>query len=402
MSTRSLFALLAVGFLVSAFVNLEVWRTHLIGQSAMDLTAALGLLLVVTAAGWRSLLRRDFAYAEPAALTFTDFAGRDRSHAISVRLLGTWLLRLLALAYLTALVCAVYAAPAVVWSAGGAVLAGSALLALAAARRPTGWAHWPIALAALGIVALPAGWLAWVGVGLAVIGAGRWPGSGPLTRPRVASAGRLRLVATWNERLVRTVAVSFLDPTLMLPTARPTRMRSLGPPVLPRLALLGVRGRLRFAEPAALLAVLVALAKDALPAIPPVLLVAIGGYLALVPFGGGLGELWRHRGRRRWIGASDGAVRVWHTAILTGVAALWAGLVAVATLLLSTPPPPTTWLVLPFVVAAIHRTVTRPLIDYADLGITDTPFGLMPLGLVFQSLRGPDLLVVTLLLWSAF
>lgn len=77
------------------------------------------------------------------------------------------------------------------------------------------------------------------------------------------------------------------------------------------------------------------------------------GWLAMVPLAGGLGELWRLSGRRRWVVRSDLGLRADHLIVLTGLAAIWAAACAV-------------------------RTVSRPLTTYDNLGQLDTPFGAMP------------------------
>jgi hypothetical protein len=54
-------------------------------------------------------------------------------------------------------------------------------------------------------------------------------------------------------------------------------------------------------------------------------------------------------------------------------------------------------LLLAGIVAAVYRSATRPAMSYDQLGI-DTPFGLIPIGLLIQLVRGPDLLGAVIVL----
>ncbi|GAA1968991.1 hypothetical protein GCM10009754_47690 [Amycolatopsis minnesotensis] len=101
---------------------------------------------------------------------------------------------------------------------------------------------------------------------------------GPPRRPAVANAGRTQLVDKWNERLVRTVAVTFLDPLMMPPSAAEVGGRSLGTPAVLRL---GVRARARCTVAALLSAVIVPVALVAWPRWPDVPLVALAGIVAI-------------------------------------------------------------------------------------------------------------------------
>lgn len=399
--TETLVAYFAIGLLASAYFKLDWWHKVLIGQSLVDDRALLGLALACCALRWKSLLRRTFVWAEPAALTWLDFTFADRSVLIARRLWRVWLTDLLALAYVIGLVTAVYEPPSAVWLTCAAVLAASGLFALGLARRASAnvvlEAAWPLALAFAGLVcaAAPAPLTWWFALaGLLAAGAvWSWWGSGSPRRPAVANAGRTQLVDKWNERLVRTVAVTFLDPLMMLPSANQVGGRSLGTPAVLRLALHGVRARARFAVAALLSAVIVPVALVALPRWPDVPLVALAGYGALVPFGAGLGEIWGVPGRRRWIGSGDGGIRAWHAAVLAGIVAIWTAALLAAGLVAGVHFSAGCWLALPVVAASVVRTVTRPPIDYGAVGATDTPMGQLPAGLVKQFLRGPDVLV---------
>ena len=113
------------------------------------------------------------------------------------------------------------------------------------------------------------------------------------------------------------------------------------------------------------------------------------GYLAVLPLAGGLGELWRSPGLRRWIDATDTSLRLATAAVLTVPAALW--------LALAVPfgAPLIVLAVAPVVVAAVVRSVTRPGPGYGD-AVADTPIGPVPVQLVAQAVRGPDLLAAGL------
>jgi hypothetical protein len=120
---------------------------------------------------------------------------------------------------------------------------------------------------------------------------------------------------------------------------------------------------------------------------------AVLGYLALVPLTAGLGELWRSPGRRRWVGLSDISLRWHHFLVATGLAAVWG--LPVCLLGGMTP---VTLVAVPVLAAAAVRTMTRPPPSYDDLAPVDTPFGKIPVRLVLQTTRGPDLAVVSLVL----
>jgi hypothetical protein len=393
--TPTLLALFAIGILVNAFNRLEWWRSFLIGQSTVDENAALGLLVIGCALAWRAMLRRGFVWAEPAALTWLDFAGVDRTRVLGRRLLSTWLIGVLAVAYAGALAAAATELATPVWISAAALLAGSAGLSLATVRRAPGGAKVeavaPIGLACLGVVIAVAGlapiWLDVLGGALLVTGCGLW-----LSSSRVATrAGRKDLVDGWNERLVRTVSLTFLDPLLLLPSGNPVRGHSLRRPTTLRLAYVGILGRSRYLGTAALLAIAVGVAHAALPGLPPVVLLALGGYAALMPFGGGIGELWRNTGLRRWLDTGDYELRLVNTLVLACLAAAWGLVVALVDVVLGVNVPGSAWLTLPLVVGSVLRTATRPPMTYDNLGATDTPMGPMPTRLLTQMFRGPDL-----------
>ncbi|RBM23742.1 hypothetical protein DI005_02015 [Prauserella sp. PE36] len=347
--TPTFVALFALGWLVTTFFQLDWWRAVLFAGSAVPAPALLGLFAALVALGLGSLLGRSFLWAEPAVLTWLDFTGHDRVRLVSGRVWTVWSARLLVLGYVGALLAAAAGVPSWTWWTGIGLLGVGSLVVL------------PLA----------------AGVGP------------PLRLPVAVSAGRQRLVDGWAARVVRLVSVTFLDPTMMLPSAGPVPGRPVRS--LVALALVGVLGRLRFAVPALLLGVVVALAHVALPGLPDAVLVGIGAFAALLPFGGGIGQLWRSPGLRRWLDASDVALRAWHAVVFAVLALAWGLVVLAGTLLLGSPLAGAAWLAIPLAAAAVLRTATRPPVDYDAPGITDTPFGQAPVRLVAQVVRGPDL-----------
>jgi hypothetical protein len=145
----------------------------------------------------------------------------------------------------------------------------------------------------------------------------------------------------------------------------------------------------------------VVVAHIALPTLPGAVLAGLGAYVALTPFGAGLGELWRNPGRRRWLGSSNRELVLAHGVVLAVAGSLWAGVLAVVTLAGGTSLGPGTWLAVPLAVLSILRTVTRTAVDYANPGFVDTPMGPMPANLTRQLFRGPDLLAVGIVVLAA-
>ncbi|HEX6357435.1 hypothetical protein [Actinophytocola sp.] len=373
---RTLAVFLVGGVLTMAFFRLDLLRTKL------GITDEPGmLLLVVTALAWWSLLPRSFVWLDPADLTWRDFGGVDRVALIGRRLTTGWLVRLLALGYVLALFAALAAAPWVWITAGAAVLVGAGVLALAVVRRPrtapTAEALTVLALAVV-VPAPPA--LFAVGAVLALAGIALIR-PGP---PPVADVGRPGLVDGWRERVLRVSGVQFLDLALLLPPARPTRAGPLTGGV--RLAVLGVAGRVRHVPTAALLGIAAVATHRAFPALPEIVVFGIFGYLALVPLTAGLGELWRSPGRRRWVGASDTALRWHHFVVATLLAVVW----GVPVWLLGGWDP-NVLVAAPVLAACAVRTMTRKTPTYDNLVPVDTPMGTMPVRLIMQTLRGPDL-----------
>ncbi|MGC7093354.1 hypothetical protein ACPZ19_01685 [Amycolatopsis lurida] len=400
--TTSFLVVFGLGALGTAFGKLPWWREFLLGtESTVDPSMLGAVVLVLSGLAARAQLRRGYRWADPAELTWLAV---DRVPVLGARVWRVWLGWLLAIGYATTLGAAVYRAPAESWIAAGLLLVGSSALTLVVARRPveTGVAAGPIALAGAGVVvalaAPPPVVLSAAGAVLLLAAVVLARGSGSPLRPLAARiAGREDLVAAWRERVVRVVAVSFLDPLLMLPASRPVAVRVTS---IWGLALAGVLGRRRYAASAVLLAVAAGVARLAFPALPEVAVVAVAAYAALMPFGGGLGELWRGLGLRRWIDERDLRLRAAFALVFGGLLVAWAAVLALVVLLLGVSLGPAAWAVLPLAAAGVLRTASRPPISYDNIGVTDTPFGQTPVRLITQAVRGPDLAVLGALLLS--
>lgn len=399
--TASFVFLFGFGFLFTAFFHVDGWRQAVYGSAHVDFPAVLGLLTLCCAVGWRGLLRRGFAWVEPAELTWLDFAPVDRGRVVTLRLLGAWTGVVAVTGYLAALMLAVGGAGLDQWRAGIAVVAATAVVAFVSARRTSLRfdAFGPLVLAVFGL-AIAAFGLGPVTVELAAAGVliAALPlafGGEPVSR-----AGRSTLLAGWDGRVLRSVAVTFLDPMMLLPPSAPIGLSVRRPTPL-RLAVAGTLGRSRYAGAAVLVGFAVVVAHIALPTLPGAVLAGIGAYVALTPFGAGLGELWRNPGRRRWLGSPNRDLVLAHGVVLAGTGLLWAGVLAAVTLAGGTSFGVGAWLAVPLAVLSILRTVTRTAVDYANPGFVDTPVGPMPANLTRQLFRGPDLLVLGIVVLSA-
>ncbi|MFJ7211213.1 hypothetical protein [Amycolatopsis sp. NPDC098790] len=399
--TASFLFLFAFGFLFTAFFHVDGWRQAVYGSAHVDFPAVLGLLTLCCAVGWRGLLRRGFAWVEPAELTWLDFAPVDRGRVVTLRLLGAWTGVVAVTGYLAALLLAVGGAGLDQWRAGIAVVAATAVVAFVSARRTSlrfdAFGPLVLAVAGLAITALGLG-----PVTVELVAAGVLVAALPLAfgGEPVSRAGRSALLAGWDGRVLRSVAVTFLDPMMLLPPSAPTGLSVRRPTPL-RLAVAGTLGRSRYAGAAVLVGFAVVVAHLALPTLPGAVLVGIGAYVALTPFGAGLGELWRNPGRRRWLGSSDRDLVLAHGVVLAGTGLLWTGVLAVVTLAGGTSFGAGAWLAVPLAVLSILRTVTRTAVDYANPAFVDTPMGPMPANLARQLFRGLDLLVLGIVVLSA-
>ncbi|MDG4826795.1 DUF6297 family protein [Asanoa sp. WMMD1127] len=127
----------------------------------------------------------------------------------------------------------------------------------------------------------------------------------------------------------------------------------------------------------------------ALPAVAASVQV-IAAYLAADRFAGGLRGISRSAGLRRALGGSDAGLKLTHLLVPTVVAALWwlATLPAVGAGPLWLPP-----LLVAGVAATVYRSATRGPMVYGG-AVAETPMGAVPVGLIRQVVRGPDLLFV--------
>ncbi|HEY3472546.1 MAG TPA: hypothetical protein VGL47_45925 [Amycolatopsis sp.] len=400
--TASFVFLFGFGFLFTAFFHVDGWRPALYGSSHVDFPAVLGLLTLCCAVGWRGLLRRGFAWVEPAELTWLDFAPVDRGRVVTLRLLGAWTGVLAVTGYLAALLLAVGGAGLDQWRAAIAVVAATAVTAFVTARRTSlrfdTAGPLALAVAGLGIAAFGLGpvIVQFVAAGVLVAAVPLAFGGEPVSR-----AGRAVLLAGWDGRVLRSVAVTFLDPMMLLPPSAPIGRLSLRRPTALRLAVAGTLGRSRYAGAAALVAFAVVAAHLAMPTAPGAVLTGIGAYVALTPFGAGLGELWRNPGRRRWLGSPNRELVLTHGLVLAVVGLGWAALLFGVAEAAGTSFAATAWLAVPLAVLSIVRTVTRRAVDYGNPAFVDTPMGPMPANLVRQLFRGLDLLVFGIVVLSS-
>lgn len=397
---------LAAGILGAPFYQADYLRLELFGHAVVPAGAGLAVLLLGIGLAWRSLLRRDFVWLAPARLSWDDVTDA-RVGVLGRRLWAGWFARFAAVAYVT-VALTVLLGQASWLPAGLALFAATALLAVVLGRRRPGpvgtWLEYavPVGFAVVaGLAALttvpPVALFVLAGIAGSVAVPALF-GSGPPRRPAVAvRAGRDELVDGYLRRLVRRVMVSVGDMLALLPAPGPLSSRGLfaGRGIVVRFVVAGVLARRSALLPSALLVIAVAVLHHVAPVISPVLLVGVGVYLACVPFAAGLAQLLAVPGLRRWLGCTDISLRLATAAVLAVVAALWLGLVTVFAV------PVTVAGCLSAVVAvgAVVRTVTRPALDFGNLGVVATPMGyLLPVGLIVQLAHGPELLVAGILL----
>ncbi|GIF60236.1 DUF6297 family protein [Asanoa iriomotensis] len=116
----------------------------------------------------------------------------------------------------------------------------------------------------------------------------------------------------------------------------------------------------------------------------------VAAFLAADRFAGGLRGISRSAGLRRAVGGSDGALKLTHMLVPTLVAALfW---------LATIPTVGAGPLWLPFVLvagvaASLYRSATRGAMAYGG-AVAETPMGVIPVDMIRQVIRGPDLLAV--------
>lgn len=280
------------------------------------------------------------------------------------------------------------------WPVRALVVAGAAV-ALAVVVG----SHLPVAFARPSAPVLPA--VALAGTVLAAVGLTL----GVRALPRVDRAS-----LSSGARVASAVssAILLLDPTMLaalvenrrwLAVGR-VRSRPFGPGprgwVLLRADLRrAVRHRAAVAWWAGLALVVYAVAT-AVPALAATVQV-LGAYLVAERLAGGLRAVCRSAGLRRSLGGTDATLTAVHLALPAAAAALW----WLATL----PAAGTGPLWLPFVlvtgvVAAVYRSATRPPMVYGG-AVAETPFGTIPVDLIRQVVRGPDLLALLVVIQLA-
>lgn len=388
-------ALVLAGLVALPFFRADLLRERLTGDGVPH--ALSGLVLVASAVAVLSLLRRDFVRLHPALLTWPSGdrgaaprngaaprprpgrVGEDRAAVARGGLRRAWAVRFGAVGYL-------FVAGGAVLGWDGAVPLAAVVLAaglfayVAALRKRAAWLEYPVAfgLAAAGAGFAGPAWLAGIAGGLLVATALAW---GPVVRP-----GRADLVAGHWAHVVRATSAAFGDVLAVLPRPRPTRMR-LGGAL--RIAVAGVVARRAMVAAALLLALVAPVLHAVFPAVAPLWWAGAGAYAATLPFAGGLADLTRVDGLRRWLPQTDTELWVAALVVLTLVAGLWLAAAALAGL-------PAAPAAAPLAASAAVRTATRPHLDYTPTPALDLAGAYVPAGLLRQLVRGPLLLVVGL------
>ncbi|SDC87506.1 hypothetical protein [Actinokineospora iranica] len=382
-SDKHVAGFVVVGLLTLPFYKADDLREKFVGSHVVPPGAALAVLLLALAVATLSLLRRDHVWINPAHLTWDDSGDRDRPIRLRLRL--AWAVRFGVVGYLFAAAALVLGWPPLGLSA--VLFVATAVFAYRWAARPVrGWAvelAVPFLLAVL--AALFAGgavlWAAAAVLAVAALGA-----TGPPGRAR-----RDELVRGWNARVLRSVSAAFGDFLALLPTARPVKLRLTN---TVRYVVAGVLARRQALPLALLLALAVPVLHRVFPVVDPLWWTGLGAYFVALPFGGALTDL-RVAGRRRWLPATNRTIKATTLVVLTVVGLAWAGL----TVLFGLPFAPAA---LPIAALAAVRTAARPDIDFTVQGAVDVGGMYAPIGLVYQLVRGPDLLLFGLLVVSGF
>ncbi|NIH83795.1 hypothetical protein [Amycolatopsis granulosa] len=384
----------------SPFYGGDAVRDQLLGARAPAPLAVPALLCLSLALAWWSTLRRGYLWADPAALTWSDFDG-SRPATLLRRLRVGWALRFAVVVYAVCAGGMLLGWPGPVLAACGALFAAVTALALVAAARAPGpllrllEQLMPLVLTVFGLLVASAVVSTVVLWGLAAVAT---CAAVLLTRGRSlpSMAGRRELVERYTARMVRRTSVSFLDVWTLLPQGRPLKWRGAlaGSPVVVRFVFAGVITRARSLLFALMLALTIAALRKAFPGANPVWWVGIGAYLAVLPFSAPIAQLNRSPGLRRWLSNGDRVLTVTAAGILLVVGALWFGV----TLALGVPWSTMSALAVAVGVAAVVRSVTRSPIDFRNLGIVAVEGVLLPVGLLTQLARGPEVLALGLLL----
>jgi hypothetical protein len=325
------FVLYAVGFLISAFTQLDHLRTQLVGDAVVAAWAPALLVGAVSALAWRGLAAGRWRWLHPADLTWR--ADGDRRVLVVRRRMATsWGLRLAAVLYAWAWAGAIAELPAPWWAAGSTAVVVVALAALLAL----------------------------------------WP----------PPPGRTELIEGWRERGIRRTAVRFLDPLMLVAAARPLALSLVGASLLRFLALEGLDRGSGPVHAALLLLVAVAVLQIA-PALPAAAVLAVLGYVAALPAATGLARVWPVPGLRRWMPVSDRRLRCTAGALVAVVAGSWVA--AVVALTGAAVGVSAVAAVAVLVAVAVVRTLARPPL------VVDSTSAVV---LVIRTLRGVDVLAV--------
>ncbi|SES27936.1 hypothetical protein [Actinokineospora terrae] len=380
LSDSALVLFVLLGLAALPFYKADALRERFVGAHAIAPGSTTAVLLVSLAIAVFSLLRRNHVWTNPAQLTWDDHHDRDR--LLRRRLWTAVVARFAAVAYVFVSAGLILGWPDNLPLAG-ALIAASALFGYRWSNRPQSWVELggPFLLALAGVLfAGPV--VLWAVVAVLVVAA--VPSGRPVRRDV--------LVRGWNARILRSVSAAFGDALALLPPARPIRVRPTNPL---RFAVAGALARRSALPFAGLVLLAIPVLRHAFPVVGSIWWVGLGAYLSTVPFAGGLAEVVRTAGLRRWVPTSTRVLKLAAFAVLTVAAALWGATVV----LLGFPFVP---LAVPLVAWAVVRTVSRPDIDYTAGVSTDVGGLYLPVGLVFQVLRGPDLLLFGLLVLGYF
>ncbi|WP_432848942.1 hypothetical protein ACQPXB_49030 [Amycolatopsis sp. CA-161197] len=456
---------IALGLLGSPLYNTALVRSQLIGAAAVGPHGSVAVLCAGLALAWRATLRRSHVWADPGALTWSDFddgysgrlgrrlpvdraarvataapvgdrregalhrrrlAGRaarfttvpsvddrsesmpprrllagwttrfttvaysdsGRSRVLHRRLLAGWAVRFATVAYFFIVAGVLIGFPPDVVGPLALSVAVAALALVMARRRPVfGEAVLPLVPAVLGV--FPDTPL-WIFAAVAAAAALLLAWSPPL------SLTRDTLVRHFRERLVRRTSAAFLDVWALLPAGRPVRWRRAldGRFIVTRYVVTGTLARRHALGLPVFLALAVTAAHTTFPGVTSVWLLGPGSYLALLPFAAPIAQLHRVPGLRRWLDASELRLRLVMASVLVALAACWTAVVA----LLGVPVTLGSLVAVVATAYSVVRTVTRGPLEFSSMGLVLYEGVLIPTGLLRQLARGPDLLIIGLLL----
>ena len=380
----------------------------------------IGVAVVVAAAGlaWQALRAVGPLLVTPAAQTWFVSTPVDRRGWLLPRL-GALLVGSAAAAAVLALAGdGLGLRPDPGWAALAGAAFGTAGAALGVAAQAAPPAHrwpWRLGIAVLGLAgavatAVVASHVARVGLSVptvpvaAVLAVAGLPLAVTATVRAVRALPRLdRATLTAGTQLATAAvtAVTWLDPSLLSGMLEVRRWRKVGRvrsrPFRPWgrawvLLQADLRRQVRRPTSLVLWGVLVLGQYAAAVAVPSMAAIAhlVGGYLAADRLTGGLRTVCRSPGLRRALGGDEITVRLAHLVVpALGAVAWWLVTVPVG----GAPPAVLQVVLVAGVIAAVYRAATRPPMRYGG-AVVDTPFGLIPVDLLRQIVRGPDLLAV--------